>query len=53
MADLLIADVFHALTGEAHPSRPNANSRRASRYAELAERLRAQRERLAAAPAAD
>lgn len=40
----MTADVFHALTGEPHPSAPKAKKNTAA----IAERLRKQRERLAA-----
>lgn len=44
--DVLLMDVYHALTGEPHPSRPKP-ARSTQRAAEVAARLRAQRERLA------
>jgi hypothetical protein len=46
LTDLLIADLFHAFSGEPHPARPNGKKPAASRAKELAERLMQQRERL-------
>jgi hypothetical protein len=43
---LLLADVFHALSGHAHPARPAPKKQ--SRYASARARLEAQRARLAA-----
>ncbi|UIW13268.1 tail assembly chaperone [Arthrobacter phage Crewmate] len=40
----LLADLFHAFTGEVHPARPKPQG--ASRYAELRARLEAQKARL-------
>ncbi|UIW13431.1 tail assembly chaperone [Arthrobacter phage Amyev] len=40
----LLSDLFHAFTGEVHPSRPKPQG--SSRYAELRARLEAQRARL-------
>lgn len=48
--DFLLADVYHALTGEAHPSRPKPRS--GSRYAEKRRALEAQRARVAVQRAA-
>jgi hypothetical protein len=45
----LLADVFHALTGEAHPLHPsNGTQAKAKTQATTIDRLKAQRERLAA-----
>ncbi|AYN58495.1 tail assembly chaperone [Arthrobacter phage Liebe] len=41
--EYLVADVFHGLTGEAHPSRPKATG---SRYSDLRARLEEQKARL-------
>lgn len=42
----LLADIFAAVTGEAHPARPNpAKKARRERAARLREQLNAQRER--------
>ena len=50
---LLVADIYHVLTGERHPGRPNPKTTGPSRYAALRSRLQAQRSRLAeASPAA-
>lgn len=40
----LLADLFHAFTGEAHPSRPQIAQK--SRYSELRRKLEAQKARL-------
>lgn len=51
---LVVADVFHAVTGKPHPSRPGPSgagstaSAAAARHKDLAARLAAQRARLAA-----
>lgn len=45
----LAADIFHALAGQVHPSRPQKGTsapKGATRHASLASRLKAQRERL-------
>lgn len=43
---LLVADLFHAIAGEAHPSRPTPKSTAgSSRYARLRSALEAQRAR--------
>lgn len=47
LTDYLLADVFHAMTGEPHPSRPEATSR-AERYRKLRARLEQQRARVEA-----
>lgn len=44
--DVLLADVYHALTGEAHPLRPAQKA--VSRYADRRAALEAQKARLAA-----
>lgn len=44
MSAYLLADLFHAFTGNAHPARPTGPAK-AKRYAELRARLEAQRER--------
>lgn len=45
-AELLIADLYHAFTGEAHPSRPQPeDTAKTGRYASLRSRLEAQRKR--------
>lgn len=45
---VVLMDVYHALTGEEHPARPKPRATSgASRAADLRERLRAQRDRLA------
>jgi hypothetical protein len=50
----LLADVFHALTGEAHPLHPsNGADAKAARHADTLDRLKAQRERLAGGTAAE
>lgn len=46
LTDLLLADLFHAVSGEAHPARPTGKKSNAERAKELAERLKAQKERL-------
>lgn len=46
---LLLADLFHAFTGEPHPSRPTGGKGKSSRYAEQRAALEAQRARLKAA----
>lgn len=49
LTDFLLADVFHALTGEPHPSRPStAKAQKASRDSAKVAALLAQRARLAA-----
>lgn len=54
LTDLLLADVFHALAGEAHPSHPRAGTNaKATAQADAIARLHAQRERLAAGKAAE
>jgi hypothetical protein len=45
VTDALLADLFHALTGEAHPSRPGRTSR-ADAVRSKIDALKAQRERL-------
>lgn len=47
LTDVLIADLFHAWTGEEHPARPRGGSERRD-AAELRSRLEAQKARLAA-----
>jgi hypothetical protein len=42
VSEFLLADLYHALTGEAHPNRPKGPSR----YSGLRARLEAQRARL-------
>lgn len=44
--DYLLADIYGALTGQAHPARPNP--KKAARQASLVAKLKAQRERLEA-----
>lgn len=46
VGEFLLADLFHAMTGTAHPNRPSATSG-PKRYAALRARLEAQRARLA------
>lgn len=54
LTDILLADVFHALTGEAHPLHPsNGADAKAARHADTLDRLKAQRERLAGGTAAE
>lgn len=49
LTDYLLADVYHALTGEEHPARPTRPRTSAHpQAADLLARLREQRERLAA-----
>jgi hypothetical protein len=49
VTEYLLADVYYALTGTPHPARPQpAEQSKAARYAELRQRLQAQRERHAA-----
>lgn len=51
LSDFLLTDLYAAFTGEEHPARPSSKSKshaEANRASELAQRLRAQRERLAA-----
>lgn len=45
----LLADLFHAFTGNAHPARPTGKAKE-KRYADLRARLEAQRERMKASP---
>lgn len=45
VAEFLLADLFHAFTGKAHPRRPEAQTR-SERYRALRSRLEAQRARL-------
>lgn len=45
VSELLLADLYHAFTGKAHPARPSATSR-AERYANLRSRLEEQKARL-------
>ncbi len=47
VAEYLLTDVFHALTGNPHPSRPKP-PKDASRHVSLAQRLKAQAVRTAA-----
>lgn len=45
----LMADVYHALTGQPHPSRPKPEeAQKSTRYAKLRRALEAQRARTAA-----
>jgi hypothetical protein len=54
LTDLLLADVFHAITGEPHPLHPSSGTgAKAAKTADALERLKAQRERLAARNAAE
>lgn len=46
----LLADIFHAWTGSAHPSRPQPSNGKGSRYAELRRALEKQRARQTEAP---
>jgi hypothetical protein len=54
LQEILIADVFHALTGEAHPLHPSGGvEAKAAKQADTIDRLMAQQERLAARKAAE
>ncbi|CCQ44664.1 hypothetical protein ARTSIC4J27_591 [Pseudarthrobacter siccitolerans] len=44
----LLADLYHAWTGQAHPARPQP--KKASRYADLRARLERQKARSASTP---
>jgi hypothetical protein len=49
LAEILLADVFHALTGEAHPLHPRSGTEaKATAQADTIARLKAQRARLTA-----
>lgn len=54
LTDLLLADIFHAIHGEAHPLHPSSGvEAKAAKNADAIARLQAQRERLAATKAAE
>jgi hypothetical protein len=54
LKEILLADLFHALTGDAHPLHPSGGvEAQATKRAESIERLQAQQVRLAARKAAE
>jgi hypothetical protein len=49
----LLADLFHAFTGEPHPSRPSQRASKSDRYRAARDRLEQQRARIAARRASE